>query len=146
MQIRQMKEEDRQSVIEMMRVFYASEAVSTNGSFEIFTADFDACISASPYLTGYIFDEGGVSVGYAMTAHSFSTEFGKPCVWIEDIYIKEEYRHLGFGRAFFEFIESLHPDKVLRLEVEHENENALRLYKKRGFTFLNYGEMIKNEK
>ena len=146
MQIRQMKEEDRQSVIEMMRVFYASDAVSTNGSLEIFTADFDACISPSPYLSGYVFDCDGEIVGYAMTAHSFSTEFGKPCLWIEDLYIKEKYRHIGIGGAFFEFIESRHPDSALRLEVEPENENALRLYKKRGFTFLNYGEMIKNER
>ena len=34
--IRLMKEQDKNEVIEMMTVFYASEAVSTNGSREIF--------------------------------------------------------------------------------------------------------------
>ena len=146
MQIREVKERDRLDVIEMMRTFYATDAVSTNGTFEIFTADFDACISDSPYLSGYVFDVDGEVAGYAMTAHSFSTEFGKPCVWIEDLYVKEKYRRSGIGNEFFKFIEEKYPDSVLRLEVEMENETALRLYQRRGFSFLPYGEMIKGEK
>ena len=52
--IRGMEEKDRNQVLEMMRVFYASPAVLSNGSEEIFAADVDACISDSPYLEGYI--------------------------------------------------------------------------------------------
>ncbi len=144
--IRPMEEKDRPSVVEMMRVFYASEAVSTNGSEEIFRSDVDACTGGSPYLSGYVFELDGETVGYAMTAHSFSTEFGKPCVWIEDLYIKEEYRGRGIGGEFFAFIEARHAGAVLRLEVEGENAAALALYKKRGFGFLPYLEMIKGEK
>ena len=54
--IRGMEEKDRNQVLEMMRVFYASPAVWSNGSEEIFQADFTACISDSPYLEGYIFE------------------------------------------------------------------------------------------
>ena len=39
--IRKMKEDDRASVLEMMRVFYASPAVLSNGSEEIFNNDID---------------------------------------------------------------------------------------------------------
>ena len=37
--IRYMKEQDRQQILEMMRIFYASEAVFTNGSEDIFNVD-----------------------------------------------------------------------------------------------------------
>ena len=116
--IRGMEEKDRRQVLEMMRIFYASPAVWSNGSEEIFEADFAACISDSPFLEGYIFENAEDIQGYAMVAKSFSTEFGKPCVWIEDIYVKDAYRGLGIGSCFLKFIESKYPDAILRLEVE----------------------------
>ena len=39
-----MKFEDKVEVISMMKTFYSSEAVFTNGSDEIFEADFNTCI------------------------------------------------------------------------------------------------------
>ena len=141
--IRNMTNADKEAVKEMMRVFYASAAVYTNGSEEIFEADVENCINDSPYLEGYVFENAGETLGYAMLAKSFSTEFGKPCVWVEDIYIKEEYRSRGIGKAFFDFIEEKYKGAIFRLEVEEENEVALRLYKKCGFTVLPYMEMKK---
>lgn len=38
----------------MMRVFYASPAVFTNGSDDIFRTDIENCINDNPYLEGYI--------------------------------------------------------------------------------------------
>ena len=141
--IRHIEESDRQEILELMRVFYASPAVSTNGSDEIFGADIDACVSDSPYLEGYVFESDCQILGYAMLAKSFSTEFGKPCIWIEDIYIKAEHRGLGIGGLFFGFIEKKYNGAIFRLEVEAENEAALGLYKKCGYDFLPYLEMKK---
>lgn len=138
-----MEEKDRSQVLEMMRVFYASSAVLSNGSEEIFEADVNACISDSPYLEGYIFENAGKLQGYAMVAKSFSTEFGKPCIWIEDIYIKDAYRGLGIGSSFFNFIEEKYPHSLFRLEVEAENERAVNVYKKCGYEVLPYMEMKK---
>lgn len=142
--IRCMEDGDRQSVLEMMRVFYASDAVFTNGSEEIFNADIDNCIGDSPYAEGYIFEDGNEIQGYGMVAKSFSTEFGKPCIWIEDIYVKEAYRGAGIGTLFLRFIEDKYPCSLLRLEVEAENEIALNVYKKCGYDVLPYMEMKKS--
>ncbi len=131
------------AVIEMMREFYSSPAVLTSGSEEIFRNDVEECISGSPYLEGYVFTEGDAVVGYAMAAKSFSTEFGKPCIWIEDIYLKPGYRGGGAGTAFFGFIEEKYPNVLFRLEVEEENERAVRVYRKNGFEVLAYMEMKK---
>ena len=141
--IREMEEKDRKQVLEMMRVFYASPAVWSNGSEEIFEADFTACISDSPFLEGYIFESAQDIRGYAMVAKSFSTEFGKPCIWIEDIYVKDVYRGFGIGSQFLKFIESKYPDAILRLEVEEENERAVNVYHKCGFDVIPYMEMKK---
>ena len=142
--IRGMEEKDRSQVLEMMRVFYASPAVLSNGSEKIFEADFNACISDSPYLEGYIFENAENIQGYAMVARSYSTEFGKPCIWIEDLYVKNAYRGFGIGSLFLSFIESEYPDSVFRLEVEEENHRAVNVYKKCGYEVIPYMEMKKS--
>ena len=141
--IRKMTEADSKVVFEMMRVFYSSAAVYTNGSDEIFKNDIENCLTDNPYLEGYVFESTGSVIGYAMAAKSFSTEFGKRCIWIEDLYIKEEYRGYGIGKTFLDFIEARYADAILRLEVEEENERAVKLYKGCGFTTLPYMEMKK---
>ena len=140
--IRAMTVRDKDSVLEMMRVFYASPAVLTSGSEEIFEKDIEACISGSPYLEGYIMEDGQIQ-GYAMVAKSFSTEFGRQCIWIEDIYIQDAFRGQGIGKLFLDFITGKYTDCIFRLEVEEENASALALYKKCGFTELPYMEMKK---
>lgn len=141
--IRIMTSEDKQEVLKMMRVFYASPAVLSNGSEEIFENDIENCVNDNPYLEGYIFETKGEIQGYGMLAKSFSTEFGKPYIWIEDIYIKDEYRGLGIGSLFLNFVEEKYPNSLLRLEVEEENERAVNVYKKCGYEILPYMEMKK---
>lgn len=141
--IRLMKEQDKEAVLDMMRVFYASEAVLSNGSEEIFLNDFENCVNDSPYLEGYIFEEEGIIQGYGMIAKSFSTEFGKPCIWIEDLYLKEPYRGMGIGSGFLNFIVDQYPGCLFRLEAEQENDRAIRVYEKCGFEVLPYLELKK---
>ena len=139
--IRAMTRADGAAVLEMMRVFYASPAVLSNGSEEIFRNDIENCLNDSPYLEGYVFEDAGVLLGYAMLARSFSTEFGKPCVWVEDLYLRPEARGLGLGSRFLAFVAEKYPDAILRLEVEAENTRAVKVYEKSGFRVLPYMEM-----
>ena len=141
--IRAMTIQDKNTVFEMMRTFYSSPAVYTNGSDEIFLNDIENCINDNPYLEGYVFEDLNEIQGYAMIAKSYSTEFGKPCIWIEDIYIKDEFRGMGLGNAFIDFITKKYTDCIFRLEVEQDNKRAVGLYKKCGFTVLPYMEMKK---
>lgn len=138
-----MNKKDFDNVMDMMRIFYTSPAVHTDGSDEIFRADIENCVNDNPYLEGYIFEKNGEIMGYAMVAKSFSTEFGRPCIWIEDLYIKESYRGLGIGGKFFPFLEKKYPNVLFRLEAEEENTNAVHVYKKNGYDVLPYLELIK---
>lgn len=141
--IRPIKETDRPQILQMMREFYASDMVFTNGSEKIYNADIDSCIGECPFVEGYVFDDGNNIHGYAMVAKSFSTEFGKQCIWIEDIYIKNEFRGFGTGSRFLRYIEEKYPNAIFRLDVENSNERAVSVYKKCGYTVLPYMEMKK---
>ena len=141
--IRKMTESDREIVVDMMRTFYHSPAVWTNGSEEIYNNDVTACVSDSPYAEGFIFEQEDRIIGYGMIAKSFSTEFGKPCIWVEDLYLKEEYRGRGIGSHFFAYLEQQYPDTIMRLEVEEDNARALAVYRKNGYEELPYMEMKK---
>ena len=140
-----MTRDDAEAVYEMMKVFYASPAVLSNGSDEIFRADIENCVNDSPYLEGYIVENEREIQGYAMVAKSFSTEFGKPCFWIEDIYLKDAYRGKGLGKLLLDYITSKYQNCIFRLEAEHENERAVKLYEKCGFEVLPYLELKKED-
>lgn len=141
--IRPMRPEDKPQLMDMMRTFYASPAVLSNGSEEIFSTDIDHCLDDSPYVEGYVIEDANALQGYTMIAKSYSTEFGKACIWVEDLYIRESCRNMGLGTALLEYIFHRYTDCIFRLEVEAENEHAIRVYEKCGFRILPYMEMKK---
>ena len=145
MNIREMKQEDTQQVLDMMRIFYDSPAVIHKAPDEILLRDIEDSIGDNPYIEGYVLEENGTVAGYSMLARSYSTEYGGLCVWIEDIYIKPEYQGHGMGAQFFEYIHDLYKDKAVRfrLEAEEDNVNAVRLYKRCGYSELPYMQLTR---
>lgn len=147
MNIREILLKDRQKVFDMTRIFYNSPAVFGEISDEIIYKNIDNCIGNSLYIKCFIFEKNDEIIGYAMTANSYSTEYGGLCVWIEDIYILPEHTGLGISKIFFEYIEGLYKNSAVRfrLEVEENNINAIKSYEKNGFKRLNYIEMTKEK-
>ena len=147
MKIRAMQLEDMEEVVGMMRVFYDSPAVIHAAPDEILRQDVKDCVGECPYIEGYIFEEDGKILGYSMVAKSYSTEYGGMCVWVEDLYMKEEARGLGIGTGFFRFLDEKYKDQAVRfrLEVEEDNERAVAVYKKAGYQPLPYMQMTKEQ-
>lgn len=143
--IKKMEQKDTNEVFEMMRDFYDSPAILHDVSEEVLRRNIDACISDNPFMEGLVFRAHGGIAGYAMLAKSFSTEFGGTCIWIEDLYMKPEYRGGGIGTQFFAYLEKTYQGKavLLKLEVERGNTWAIEVYKKCGYQELPYMEMIK---
>ena len=151
--IRPMQPEDREEVLAMMRVFYDSPALLTNVPDEVLARDVDACLGDSPYVEGLILEslcsngagstdgQAAAIAGYSMLAKSFSTEFGGPCIWIEDLYLKPEYRSKGAGSILLAYVKNNYDAVITRLEVETENVNAVAAYRKAGYGVLGYTEM-----
>ena len=43
--------------------------------------------------------EDGQEVGFALFFHNFSTFLGRAGIYLEDLYVKPEYRHKGYGKG-----------------------------------------------
>lgn len=143
-EFRKMKKEDSEEVFKMMRVFYDSPAVEVTAPDEVLRRDIKDCIGDMPYLEGFVIECDGAIAGYGMTAMSYTTEYGGLCVWLEDLYIKEEFRKKGIATQFFKYIEETYPQAVrFKLEVEKENETAIKTYVKNGYSVSPYFEMTK---
>lgn len=144
-EFRKIRTEDTRAVLEMMRIFYDSPAVSHDVPEETLRRNVEVCVSDNPLLEGVVFWEQGQIAGYAMFVYSFATEFGGVCVWLEDIYVKREYRGRGIGTQFLAYAKEQYQEKamLLKLEVERSNTEAVKVYKKCGFEELPYIEMIK---
>ncbi len=142
--IRSMEQKDKKEVLAMMRVFYDSPAVFHTSSDEVLKRDVEDCLNDMPFVEGFVFEEGSALAGYAMISKGYTTEYGGLCIWLEDLYIKPEYRRQGLGSALFGYLEERYPEAVrFKLEVERENEGAIKTYERSGYGISPYFEMTK---
>jgi GNAT superfamily N-acetyltransferase len=74
-------------------------------------------------------------VGYALYFYNFSTFLGKPGLYLEDLYVKQEVRGKGFGKALLAYLARLAVDqKCGRFEwaVLDWNEPSINFYESLG--------------
>ena len=142
--IRRLKQQDREIYVSMAEKFYSTDAVAKKVDSKHFYLAFDEIMKRDTYASAYILEYGDKVAGYVLLAKTYSQEAGGIVIWVEEIFVEENFRGKGIARAFFEFLlETKEPDvKRIRLEVEKENEGAVRLYKSIGFDFLEYDQMI----
>ncbi|MDR1411146.1 MAG: GNAT family N-acetyltransferase [Spirochaetaceae bacterium] len=73
--------------------------------------------------------------GFALYFHNFSTFLGRPGIYIEDLFVKPEYRGKGLGKALFARIAAIAVERDCgRLEWSclDWNEPSIEFYKSRG--------------
>lgn len=73
--------------------------------------------------------------GYALFFPNFSTFIGKPGIYLEDLFVKSEYRGKGIGKALLEMVISLAKERNCgRVEwsVLTWNQSAIDFYIARG--------------
>ena len=78
---------------------------------------------------------GTEPAGYALFFHSFSTFLGRPGIYLEDIFVKPQYRGSGIGRKLLARLAQLASErKCGRIEwaVLNWNEPSIRFYKSLG--------------
>jgi GNAT superfamily N-acetyltransferase len=74
-------------------------------------------------------------VGFVLFFHNYSTFLGQPGLYIEDLFVDENYRRRGFGRALLLYVARVAQERQCgRLEwsVLDWNEPAIEFYKKLG--------------
>ena len=143
--IRKFVPEDREDYIRFSTEFYNSSAVDKPVPREHFEQGFDEMMRSDVYVQGYMLVCDGNNVGYCVTVKTYSVEAGGITIWIDELFVLEEYRSKGLGRELFKYIEENGDKKLrrIRLEVELENGRAISLYKKMGFEPAPYDGMWK---
>jgi len=84
--------------------------------------------------------EGEVAVGFALFFPNFSTFLGKPGIYLEDLFVLEDYRGKGYGKSLLTFLARLAVKRGCgRLEwaVLDWNEPSIEFYKSLGAVLLN---------
>jgi len=143
--IRPVTAEDRESFVRMSRDFYASPAVLHDIPAEYHDRAFDELMAQSPYAAGFIISLDNKTAGYALLSLSYSREAGGRVVWIEELYVLPEFQGQGAAHFFFDWLERQYPAARYRLETEHDNHRAKKLYTSLGYKALDYEQLIKGE-
>lgn len=143
--IRSITSADKEIYFSLANEFYHSDAVLHSVPKKFIENTFCEMMRSTDYTEGFIIEHENEIAGYGLISKSFSQESGGNVIWLEELYIKEQFRGLGLGSAYFDFIESKYKATRYRLEVEPENERAVKLYKRRGYEFLPYNQMIKEQ-
>ncbi len=95
----------------------------------------EAFFSAQPAAGGLLARHGVDAAGYAIYFFTFSTFVGRRGIWLEDVYVRPNFRKQGLGRKLIE--------AVARIGVERNcgryewtalnwNKNALEFYRRLG--------------
>lgn len=106
----------------------------------------DDVVADKELLTNYLFSENpvahvvigeynGVPIGFALFFNNFSTFLGRPGIYLEDLFVKPEFRGKGFGKSMLAFLAKIAVDnKFGRVEwsVLDWNTPAIDFYKNLG--------------
>jgi GNAT superfamily N-acetyltransferase len=98
-------------------------------------------ISDSPHYEAYLGRIDGRAVAYVTWFSTYSTFNARPTLFLEDIFVLEEYRRRGIGRAMFDFCRRQAQERECgRMEwmVLTWNEPAIRFYEKSGAERLDW--------
>jgi ribosomal protein S18 acetylase RimI-like enzyme len=146
MAIRKITPSDRLEYLKMSEEFYHSDAVIAPIPMSYVENTFNELMRSDTYLFCYIIEHNGTTAGFALFSRSYSPEAGGMVLWLEELYLKPEFRHQGFGTQVLTFImQELAPHySRVRLEVEDYNTIAIELYKKFGLDFLPYSQMVRD--
>lgn len=102
-------------------------------------------IATESLLEEWIFDkqkaevlflcENGIEVGFALFFHNFSTFLGRAGIYLEDLFVKPEYRNRGYGKALLKQLAKIAAERGCgRLEwwCLDWNQPAIDFYKSMG--------------
>lgn len=144
--IRPIQQKDREIYLEMAEEFYKTDAVYMDIPKENLEKGFSELMRSKDRIEAFIIEAGGDTAGYVLLAKFFSQEAGGETIWFDEIYVRDNFRGKGLGSSAMQEIMEKFKECSFRLEIEPDNDGAVRLYERLGFQHLPYGEMYKFKK
>lgn len=99
----------------------------------------DHLFGAKPYVEAILAEYEGQTVGFALFFSNYSTFLTKPGIYIEDLFVRPEFRRQGIGKGLLTYIAQLAVERDCgRLEwsVLDWNEPAIAFYQRLGAKVL----------
>ena len=93
------------------------------------------CLADKPKYNAFIGKVGNKSVSYVIFFFTYSSFLATPTLFLEDIFVLDEYRRQGVGKRMFDFLkETAKREECGRIEftVLKWNKNAQEFYEKNG--------------
>lgn len=141
--IRRFTAADRALYLDMAEAFYHSPAVLKPIPRSYLERTFDEMMRSDVYVDGFLLEYGGEPAGYMLIAKTFFQEPGGLAIWVEELSILEPFQRKGLGSEALKWVKARYPDcRRIRLEVERDNERAIRLYERLGYEELKYYQMV----
>jgi GNAT superfamily N-acetyltransferase len=94
-----------------------------------------ALFGATPRVFAEIVEYAGAPAGFLLWFYTFSSFVGRHGIWIEDLYVRQQFRGKGLGAAMLRGLaRRCVVEQLGRLEwsVLNWNENAIRFYQSAG--------------
>jgi GNAT superfamily N-acetyltransferase len=129
------EESDAATLIEFMREYYAFDGHSFQEPKA--HAALIALLRESNLGRVWLILDGLTPVGYIVLCFGYSLEWLGRDAFVDEFFLREEYRGRGWGRRTMEFVEKEAQDfgiRALHLEVVQQNRTALDVYRRLGFT------------
>lgn len=133
-QFRMAVESDADALLEFMKAYYAFDGHGFDRDKARIALT--ALLRDASLGRGWLILDGHVAVGYVVLCFGYSLEWLGRDAFVDEFYLREEYRGLGWGRKTMAFVEEAAASagiRTLHLEVVSGNEGALALYRKIGF-------------
>lgn len=143
MRFRKLEAGDKETYFSLASAFYQSGAALHSVPIKNMENTFRELMARETYAECWLCEEAGEAIGFLLVAKTFSQESGGMVTWIEELYLKPEYRGGGRGTEMIAFIEQHFPASRFRLEAEPDNDKAIRLYKRLGYKELPYVQYVK---
>jgi GNAT superfamily N-acetyltransferase len=138
LKIRPAQESDVDAIFDLIRGLAAYEKLSdrVTGNTELLRSHL---FGTRPYAESIIAELDNHPIGFALFFHNYSTFLTQPGLYLEDVFVRPEYRRQGVGKALLTAVAKIAVDRGCgRLEwsVLEWNQNAIEFYQSLGATVL----------
>ena len=141
--IREIKSDDKIDFIKMCMDFYNTDGVDHSIPVSNMEKTFNLLMEGLDFAKAYVCEKNNKTVGYILLALTYSNEAGGMVVWLDEIYVKPEFRSQGIGSELIDFVIEKYKNKIsrFRLVITESNIGAKKLYLSKGFKDLSYRQM-----
>jgi GNAT superfamily N-acetyltransferase len=125
---------DIPTLLQFMREYYEFDHLVFNEA--VARTALESMVSDASLGRIWVIHHVDEAVGYVVLTLGYSLEYGGRDAFIDEVYIRSDYRGKGIGTAALAFAEEqchMLGVRALHLEVERANTNAYRVYRKVGF-------------